>query len=122
MPPSEPEAISQAPSGPFSKARTLRELYRARREKLEYEQLTGNLVSARGVRTAVYGATLELRTALQIAAKDLGKALAGKYALDEREVVAETSEAIDKALTQLSDRFKERCLAYRRQKISEPEI
>jgi len=69
---------------------------------------------------SVYGATLELRSALQVAAKDLGRALAGKYTLDEREVVAETSAAIDKALTQLSARFRERCLEYKKPAHTEP--
>ena len=91
------------------------------REKLEFDQQAGNLVSLEGVKDAWYSALVEFRDSIMNAANEMGKTVANTYGLNAREVVAITAGEIEKALNELSDRFRKRCLEYERRAASKRE-
>lgn len=95
--------------GSFSKARTVREHFRALRERLEYEQQAGKLIPLEQVETAYFEAARDFRDAFQAAAVRIGQTLAGKFNLEEEEVVTITADEITTTLTELSRRFEEKC-------------
>ena len=98
--------------GSFTKARTVREHFRALRERLEYEQQAGKLVPVEEVEAACFEAARSFRDSFQNAAVRIGQTIAGKFKVDEQEVVEITTTEITTTLTKLSRRFQEKCLAY----------
>ena len=103
-----PDTASQDLQRSFSKARTVREHYRAIREKLELQKETKELLYAPAVDYAIRRNVAEMRDSIRYATRDLAHKIAAKYGLDDREVVQLTAETIDAALTQFSDRLLER--------------
>lgn len=107
--------------GSFSRARTVREHFRALRERLDYEYQSGKLVPAEQVETACFEAARNFRDSFGVAAIKIGQAIAGKYKLDEQEVVAIMTAEVKTTLAELSRRFKEQCLDYKEPVPLEPE-
>ena len=94
----------------FSKVRTVREYYRALREQLEYEQLTGKLVPLSDVKASCTYAAIEIRNGYRVATMRAGQAVAAKFHLEEREVLEVIKAEINVALTELNRRFREKCM------------
>ena len=87
----------------MAKARTVREHFRAMREKLEYEQLAGSLVS----RSQIEGACCAVRdlmvAAAQPAALDLQLRFPGVNAEEAEEIILRrTNDALAEAADRLS--------------------
>jgi hypothetical protein len=85
---------------PYRAARTVHETYRAKKEKLEYERLTGKLVEADKVLEATEKAFSNVRVCLRGLAKSLAPLLAANNHPPEIEKLL--ADAIDGALEGLS--------------------
>lgn len=99
----------------FTKVRTVREYYRALREQLEYEQLTGKLVPLSDVKASCTYAAIEIRNGYRVATMRAGQAVAAKFHLEEREVIEVMTAEINATLTNLVRRFKEKCMEIQEQ-------
>ena len=91
--------------GSFAKARTVREHYRAMREKLEYEQLKGNLLDRQEVEDAQFEVARAVRMGLLQGANEIAARLAGTFGIDERQardlLTDEIRRILDNAAHQL---------------------
>lgn len=101
------------PHGSFSKARAVREHFRALRERLEYEHLVGKLVVVQEVEDAVLEAARDVSESFAGAAARIGIAIAGKFELDERQVHDIVTSEVRSTLQDLSRRFTEKCLTFK---------
>lgn len=116
MPPeASPLPISGSPAGStpvggaegtFVKARTVREHFRAMREKMEFEAATGELVRRREVEDAAYGIGVTFRQHMMRAAESIGLAVASRFRLAERDVSVVITDGITQALRQLHDAIR----------------
>ena len=100
--------------GSFAKARAVREHYRALKEQLEYDRLVGNLTVVQEVEDAVFEATRDIRDSFEGAAARIGNTIAGKFDLDERQVQDIITSEFRTALQELSRRFREKCLKFKK--------
>ncbi len=107
--------------GSFSKARAVREHYRALRERLEYDRLVGKLVVLQEVEDAVFEATRDIRDSFEGAAARIGNTIAGKFGLDERQVHDIITSEVRTTLQELSRRYTEKCLAFKEAERAESE-
>ena len=93
------------PGAPYAKARTVREHFRALRERLEYEHLAAKLVVVREVEDAGYEAGLAVREDLENAASRIGEAIATEFQVDERRATEIAAAEIRATLEELRLRF-----------------
>ena len=106
------EALGSGPSPPFIKARTVRENYRALKEKLEYEMLTGKLIEKDEVRRAAFTAGRLYRDEIQRMARVIADDVAGEFRLDAAQVVAMVRKRIDEALAEITKRLDNDTLGF----------
>ncbi len=99
-----------ASHGSFTKARTVREHYRALRERLEYEQLAGKLIPMEAAKETYAYAAYEFRNGFQAAAIRIGNTVATRFKLEEQEVIEVVTAEINATLTELCRRFREKVL------------
>lgn len=92
--------------GTFTKARTVREHFRAMREKIEYEAAAGQLVSRTEVETAAFEVGLRFRHSMTMAAKEIARAIALDVHCDEARAGSVAMEAMRAALLRLADEIK----------------
>jgi hypothetical protein len=95
------------PASTFFKARTVREHYRALREKAEYEASLGRLMDVDDVRTAGFEFGKWMKDALVGVAPDITENLCRSLTLNRNDVGPIVRAAINVALIHLSDRCKE---------------
>lgn len=81
-----PELDAARIHGSFAKARTVREHYRALKERLEYEQAAGNLVSRVEVEDEHFTLARMMRDRLLQGMHDIAGALAAQFKIDEATV------------------------------------
>ncbi len=93
--------------GTFTKARTVREHFRALREKMEFEAATGELVRRREVEDMAYEIGVMFRQHMMRAAESIGGELARRLKVDEREVIGVVTAGIAQALHQLHDSIRD---------------
>lgn len=95
----EPAIETRAADGgsTFLAARTLRESFRARRERLLFRRLEGTMIDAEEVRRAGFAAGRRVRDALL----ELRERIAGRIAPLSAEERAAIDDEVDKALTEL---------------------
>ena len=84
----------------FNKARTVRETYKARIAKLDYEERSGKLVNADEVKIAAFNSARKLRDRVLQLPRRLSAQLAAET--DAREVESILTKAIREALEELS--------------------
>ena len=86
-------------SGSFVKARTVREHYRAMREKLEYEDLAGRLIARDDVEDAAFRFGAYVRESLMLKMPAIGKAIGRRYGIDASEVTELLEDGMTQVLT-----------------------
>lgn len=106
------EMVGSGPSPPFIKARTVRENYRALKEKLEYEALTGKLIEKDEVRRAAFTAGRLYRDEIQRMARVIADDLAGEFRLDVAQVTGMVRKRIDEALAEIIKRLDDDTLGF----------
>jgi hypothetical protein len=89
--------------GTFVKARTVREHFRAMREKMEFEAASGELVRRRDVEEAAYEIGVMFREHMTRTAEAIGLRVAARFALKEIEVISIMNDEISQALRRLHD-------------------
>lgn len=87
--------------GTFVKARTVREHFRALRERMEFEAATGELVRRREVEDAAYEIGVMFREHMMRAAEAIGVQVANSFGLNERDVASVVNDGISQALRRL---------------------
>lgn len=102
-----PSASETAPHTPFVKARTVRENYRALRERLEYETLAGKLMDKSEVQTAAFEAGRLYRDTILATANHIGLEMEMKFGVNAREAAELARAQISKALTEIVMRLKD---------------
>lgn len=96
---------SERPMPPFAKARTVREHFRALRERLEYEHLVGKLVVAQEVEDAAHEAGLMVRQAFEMSAERIGEAIAAQLQVDRAQAAEIAAAEIRATLKKLHQRL-----------------
>ena len=94
------------PSGSFVKARTIREHYRAMREKLEYEELARRVFPLSEVEYAAMKLGTQVREGLMNGAAGIAAALTERFAIDTLEATALLEEHIALLLTRIADELE----------------
>ncbi len=97
----------ERPTAPFAKARTVREHFRALRERLEYEHLAGKLVVVQEVEDAGCEAGLMVREAFELSAERIGEAIATQLQVDKARATEIAAAEIRTSLKELRRRFSE---------------
>ncbi len=100
-------AIDAAPHPPFIKARTVRENYRALRERLEYETLAEKLVEKSVVQTAAFEAGRLYRDTILATADHIGFEMGVKFGINAREATDLVKAEINKALAEIVGRLRD---------------
>ncbi len=72
----------ERPTAPFAKARTVREHFRALRERLEYEHLVGKLLVVQEVEYAGHEVGMMVREAFEVSAERIAEAIAAQLQVD----------------------------------------
>ncbi|MCW5860395.1 MAG: hypothetical protein KIS63_19035 [Caldilineales bacterium] len=98
-----PESPAPAPGGSFVKARTVREHYRAMREKLEYEQLAGRVISRDDVEDQAFRVGTHVREALLNNVPVIANALAKEFQIDATVLIVRLEDYIRQVLTFVAD-------------------
>lgn len=89
-----PELDAARIHGSFAKARTVREHYRALKERLEYEEAAGNLVSKAEVDDEHFTLARMMRDRLLQGMHDIAGALAVQFKIDEATVRGQLIERV----------------------------
>ncbi len=97
----------EQPAAPFAKARTVREHFRALRERLEYEHLVGKLVVVQEVEDADPEAGLMVREVFETSAERIGEALAAQLRVDKAQATEIAAAEIRSSLKELRRRLSE---------------
>ena len=98
---------SERPMPPFAKARTVREHFRALRERLEYEHLVGKLVVAQDVEDAAHEVGLMVRRAFEMSAERIGEAIGAQLQVDRAKAAEIAAAEIRATLKNLRQRLSE---------------
>jgi hypothetical protein len=93
--------------GTFTKARTVREHFRAMREKMEFEAATGELVRRREIEEAAYEIGAVFREHMVRAAEPIGNQIAERFGVDPREALELVTSGINQALQQLAAQIRD---------------
>ena len=104
------ESKSAVPSGApksFVRARTVRENYRALREKAEYGLMIGELVNYREVQTAAQDAGVATRDCIMALAPDIAAAIATALKVDATEVERLVRPLLKDALNKAADNLEQ---------------
>lgn len=96
---------SERPVPPFAKARTVREHFRALRERLEYERLAGKLVVVQEVEDAGCEAGLMVRETFELSAERIGEAIAAQLQVDKAQAMEIAAAEIRTSLKELRQRL-----------------
>ena len=91
--------------GSFAKARTVREHYRALRERLEYEQAAGALVLRHEVEAEQFTIARMTRDRLLQGAHELASTLAADHKLDEGRLRDQLMEHVVRVLNDVADQM-----------------
>ncbi len=97
----------EQPAAPFAKARTVREHFRALRERLEYEHLVGKLVVVQEVEDAGHEAGLMVREVFETSAERIGEAIAAQLRVDKAQATEIAAAEIRTSLKELRRRLSE---------------
>jgi hypothetical protein len=92
--------------GSFAKARTVREHYRALKERLEYEQAAGNLVSKAEVHDEYFTLARMTRDRLVQGMHDIAGTLAMQFKIDEATVRGHLIERVTGLLNSVADEIE----------------
>ena len=92
--------------GSFAKARTVREHYRALKERLEYEQAAGNLVSKADVEDEHFTLARMTRDRILQGMHDIAGALAVQFKIDEVTVRGQLMERVTGLLNTVADEIE----------------
>lgn len=96
-------SVSAGPTqGTFVKARTVREHYRALRERLEYEQLAGKVLPREEVQDAAFTIGRAVRDGLDVAARRIGEVVASKFGVNEAEAIDVVESEMRKTLEEFA--------------------
>jgi hypothetical protein len=100
--------IDPAPGlqGTFNKARTVREHFRAMREKMEFEAATGELVRRGEIEEAAYEIGQVFREHMIRAAEPISTQIADRFGVDPQEALAMVTSGIAQALQQLASQIR----------------
>jgi hypothetical protein len=102
--PADGEDVGEAPGGAsasFVRARTVREHYRARREKAEYELLVGKLVDVDDVRNAGFELGFAIRRTFEEAVHRVGEAFAAELKIEVSQATRIAQGPLRNALEEL---------------------
>lgn len=97
----------ERPAPPIAKARTVREHFRALRERLEYEHLVGKLIVVQEVEDAGCEAGLLVREAFELSAERIGEAIAAQLQVDKAQATEIAAAEIRTSLKELRRRLSE---------------
>ncbi len=100
---SGPELDAARIHGSFAKARTVREHYRALKERLEYEQAAGNLISKAEVEDEHFTLARMTRDRILQGMHDVAGALAVQFKIDEQIVRGQLIERVTGLLNSVAD-------------------
>jgi hypothetical protein len=98
-----PELDAARIHGSFAKARTVREHYRALKERLEYEQAAGNLISKSEVEDVHFTLARMTRDRILQGMHDVAVALAVQFKIDEPTVRGQLIERVTSLLNSVAD-------------------
>jgi len=92
--------------GTFVKARTVREHFRAMREKMEFEAATGELVRRRDVEDEAYAVGVMFREHMMRCAELIATKIAAHFKIEFHETRRLVTEGVTLALVQLVDQIR----------------
>ena len=92
--------------GTFVKARTVREHFRAMREKMEFEAATGELVRRRDVEDEAYAVGVMFREHMMRSAELIAARITAHFATEFQETRMLVTEGMTSALVQLVDQIR----------------
>jgi hypothetical protein len=98
-----PELDAARIHGSFAKARTVREHYRALKERLEYEQAAGNLLSKTEVEDEHFTLARMTRDRILQGMHDIAVALAVQFKIDEATMRGQLIERVTGLLNRVAD-------------------
>ena len=93
--------------GSFVKARTVREHFKALRERMDYEQAAGRLVDKQEVEDASFEAGMAVRECFAEAAREIGTTVAEGFSIDRLRATKIATEIVDQTLVSVTERFKQ---------------
>jgi hypothetical protein len=101
-----PELDAARIHGSFAKARTVREHYRALKERLEYEQAAGNLISKAEVEDEHFTLARMTRDRVLQGMHDIAGTLAVQFKIDEATVRGQLIERVTGLLNSVADEIE----------------